>query len=32
MNIYAYIKFGETLLTCSQDIEWNCKSSVNQGP
>ena len=30
VNINAYIKFGEILSICSQDIEQ--KSGVNQGP
>ena len=32
VNINAYIKFGEILSTCSQDIERERNSDVNQGP
>ena len=32
MNINAYIKFGEILSICSQDIECEGNSGVNQGP
>ena len=28
----AYIKFGEMMSICSQDIEWKRNFSVNQGP
>ena len=31
-NINAYIKFGEILSICSQDIEWKRTFGVNQGP
>ena len=32
VNMNAYIKFGEVLAICSQDIEWKQNFSVNQGP
>ena len=32
VNINAYMKFGEILSICSQDIERKRKSDVNQGP
>ena len=32
VNINAYIKFGEFLSYCSQDIERERNSDVNQGP
>ena len=32
VNINAYIKFGEILSICSQDIERKRNSGVNQGP
>ena len=32
VNMNAYIKFGEILSICSQDIEWNRNFGVNQGP
>ena len=32
VNINAYIKFGEILSICSQDIEQKTNSGVNQGP
>ena len=31
VNINAYIKFGEILSICSQDMEWKRNSGVNQG-
>ena len=32
VSIIAYIKFGETLSICSQDIERKRNFGVNQGP
>ena len=32
VNIKAYIKFGEILLICSQDIEQKRNFGINQGP
>ena len=32
VNINSYIKFGEILSICSQDIERKQNSGVNQGP
>ena len=32
VNIHANIKFGEILSICSQDIEQELNSDVNQGP
>ena len=32
VNINAYIKFGEILSICSQDIEQKQNFRVNQGP
>ena len=32
VNINAYIKFGEILSICSQDIERKQNLGVNQGP
>ena len=32
INMNAYVKFGENLSICSQDIEWKHNSGVNQGP
>ena len=32
VNIYAYIKYGEILSICSQDIERKRNFDVNQGP
>ena len=32
VNINTYIKFGEILSICSQDIEWKQNSGINQGP
>ena len=32
VNMYAYIKFGENLSSCSQDIERKRNFGVNQGP
>ena len=32
VNINAYIKFGEILSICSQDIEQKLDFGVNQGP
>ena len=32
VNINAYIKFGEHLSICPQDIERKRKIDVNQGP
>ena len=32
VNMNAYIKFGEILLICSQDIEWKRNFGANQGP
>ena len=32
VNMNAYIKFGEILTICSQDIEQKRNSDVNQGP
>ena len=32
VNMIAYIKFGEILSICSQDIEWKRNFGVNQGP
>ena len=32
VNINAYIKFGENVSTCSQDIEQKRNFGVNQGP
>ena len=32
VNINAYIKFGGILSICSEDIEQERNSSVNQGP
>ena len=32
VNINAYIKFGEILSNCSQDIEWKQNFGVYQGP
>ena len=32
LNMNAYIKFGEILSICSQDIEQKQNSGVNQGP
>ena len=32
VNINAYIKFGEILSICSQDIEQKQNSDVNEGP
>ena len=29
-NINAYLKFGEMLSICSQDIRWERKSDPNQ--
>ena len=31
VNMNTYIKFGEILSICSQDIEWKQKFGVNQG-
>ena len=31
-NMNAYIKFGEIVSICSQDIEGKRNSDVNQGP
>ena len=31
VNINAYIKFGENLSICSQDIGWKQNFGVNQG-
>ena len=31
VNVNTYIKFGEILSTCSQDIEWKQSFGVNQG-
>ena len=32
VNMKAYIKFGEILSICSQDIERKQHSGLNQGP
>ena len=32
VNINAYIKFGEILSICSQDIERKQNSDISQGP
>ena len=32
VNMIAYIKFGEILPICSQDIERNRNFGINQGP
>ena len=32
VNMNAYIKFGENLSICSQDIERTLNFGVNQGP
>ena len=32
VNMNAYIKFGEILLICSQDIEKKGNDGLNQGP
>ena len=32
LNLNAYIKFGEILSICSQDIERKQNYGVNQGP
>ena len=32
VNMNAYIKFGEILIICSQDIERKQKFGVKQGP
>ena len=32
VNMNAYIKVGETLSICSQDIEWKLNFGVNQWP
>ena len=32
VNINAYIKFGEIMSICSQDIEQKQNFGVNQGP
>ena len=32
VNINAYIKFGEILLICSEDIERKSNSGINQRP
>ena len=32
ININAFIKFGQILSGCSQDIEWKGSSGINQGP
>ena len=32
VHMNTYIKFGEILSICSQDIEQKQNSSVNQGP
>ena len=32
VNMNAYIKFGEILSTCSQDIERKQNFGINQGP
>ena len=32
VNMNAYIKFGEILSICSQDIEQKLNFGVNQGP
>ena len=32
VNINAYIKFGENLSICPQDIEWKLNSGNNQRP
>ena len=32
VNMNAYIKFGENMSSCSQDIEWKQNFGVNQGP
>ena len=32
VNINAYLKFGEILSICSQDIEWKQTFGLNQGP
>ena len=32
VNMNAYIKFGEILSVCSQDIERKQNFGVNQGP
>ena len=31
VNMNAYIKFVVNLSVCSQDIKWECNSSINQG-
>ena len=32
VNMSAYVKFGEIMSICSQDIEWKPNFGVNQGP
>ena len=32
VNMNAYIKFGEILSICSQDIDWKQNFDVIQGP
>ena len=32
VNNNAFIKFGENLSICTQDIEWKRNSGVSQGP
>ena len=32
VSIYSYIKFGQNLFICSQDIERKQNFGVNQGP
>ena len=32
VSINSYIKFGQILSICSQDIEWKRNFGVNQGP
>ena len=31
VNMIAYIKFGEILSICSEDIEWKGNFGLNQG-
>ena len=32
VNVNTYIKFGEIMSVCSQDVEWKRNFGVNQGP
>ena len=32
VNMNAYLKFGELMTICSQDIEWKQNLGANPGP